>query len=186
MNSIRSLLFLASIGFLTGAIAEPSPPIRQLMAVPPSAFDVFLFRLHESAKCGNWLGAAEPPDLCLASVQYTPATDVLDLHFQMSPVHEDLMDFAELGEEQREFRLLGRLERLTQLAGVEGRWGLLWSVPLSVAGDVGIDRGAAREALASRSAVHLHVTYGTTVYTATRDVDGFTEVLVTNTEAGAQ
>lgn len=186
MSVLRISLAVVLVSLALGAKSEPSAAIRQLMATPPSALDMFLFRLHESAKCGNWLGAGEPPDLCLASVQYTPTADIIDLHFQISPVHDDLMDFAELDEEQREYRLLDGLGQVVQLAGVEGAWGLLRSIPLSVAADSGIDTEAARDALASRTAVHLHLTYGTTVYTATRDVDGFTEIETVKPSGGTQ
>ena len=179
---------LASFAMLTAfaCYAEPSEPMRKLMEAPPSALDVFLFRIHEAAKCGSWLGAEEPPDLCLASIKYTPTTDVVDMHWQMSPVHEDLMDFPDLDDEQREFLLLARLEQVTQLAGVEGRWGLLRSVPLSMAGDAGAETAALRAAIVNRTAVHLHVSYDNTVYSATRDVDGFTELEVTRRDAGDQ
>lgn len=176
MKRLRPFLVLIALGVAFGSGAEPSKVFRTLMETPPNALDLFLFRIHESAKCGNWLGADDPPDLCLASVSYAPGPDVLDWHFQMSAVHEDLMDFAELEEEQREFRLMGRLDRVVQLAGVEGRWGLLHSVPLSLTAGTQVDVQALRESLAARSAVHLHVTYGSTVYNATRDVDGFTEL----------
>jgi len=186
MSGFRAFFACVSLSVAIGVGAEPSAAIRTLMETPPSALDMFLFRVHESAKCGNWLGAGEPPDLCLASVQYAPATDVIDWHFQISSVHEDLMDFADLEEEQREFRLMARLERVVQLAGVEGRWGLLRSVPLSVAADAGIDTEAMREALAARSAVHLHVTYDSMVYTATRDVDGFTDLETMQRSTGGE
>lgn len=186
MSGFRACLAVVFLSVAIGVGAEPSGAIRTLMETPPSALDVFLFRVHESAKCGNWLGAGDSPDLCLASVQYSPAADVIDWHFQMSSIHEDLVDFADLEEEQREFRLMGLLDRVVQLAGVEGRWGLLRSVPLSVAADAGIDRAAMREALAARSAVHLHVNYDSTVYTASRDVDGFTDLETMQRSTGSE
>ncbi len=161
-------------------------PIRQLLETPPSALDLFIFRVHEAAECGNWLDRDSERELCLSAIRYNPATDVLRFHFDMSPVHEELMDFAELNDEERRIRLLEQLNRVVQFAGVEGKWGLLMSVPLSVRAGADVDVDAARKAIAARSEVYLHVTYGSSVYTAARDVDGFTDLEITTRNVGTQ
>ena len=55
--------------------------------------------------------------------------------------------------------------------------GMLHSLPLTRS--PGFDGAAFRAALAARAELHLHVTYGSKVYTATRDVDGLIDVSVT-------
>ena len=162
----------------THALAAPSAPIASAMRTPASAFDVYMFRLYESAKCKNWIGAQESqPDPCMTALLYDGDSDTLRMHFEMYPTNEALDDFIDTDDESREQILLGQVERLARRAGVVDTWGMLHSLPLTEA--AGFDGKAFRAALASRTELHLHVTFGSKVYTATRDVDGLVDVRVT-------
>ena len=52
------------------AHSEPSKPISALMDAPASAFDVFLFQLHERTKCQSWFGNKDQPDMCMTTIKY--------------------------------------------------------------------------------------------------------------------
>lgn len=169
---------LVFIGVPALGAAAPSAAIANAMQTPASAFDVYLFRLFEAAKCKNWIGEQETrPDPCMTTLVYDDEQDTLRMHFEMYPTNEAIDDFIEADDEAREQMLLAQIGRLSRRVGIVDTWGMLHSLPLTQA--KGFDGKAFQAALAARSELHLHVSYGSKVYTATRDVDGLTDVSVT-------
>jgi hypothetical protein len=174
--SIRARITVVSLALALSAtaMAAPSPGIKTLMATPASTFDLFMFRLYESVKCKNWTGEVESePDFCMTSLHYDADRDLLSMHFRAYPTNESLGDFLEVEDLERQDIVVRYVEQVARIAGVESDWGLLRSMPLRHAGTTKIqDEEKIRLEIASRTQVHIHVTYGSKVYTAVREPDG--------------
>lgn len=166
------------------AHAAPAAPIDAMMKTPASAFDMFLFRLYESGKCKLWFGdSLDEPDVCITSLRYDPERDALAIYFRAFATAEMLGDFAEVDDDQREIILTEQIERVASIAGAVGDWGMLHSVAIRHGwSGSDVDEGAFRKALAARTAIHLSVSYGSTVYLTTRDADGGVLVDITKTK----
>ena len=172
---LRITFFL--LGLLTSAqlLADPGPQIARMMQTPATAFDLFLLRLYEGAKCNNLVKNtnAEEADLCLTSIDYDADANVLTTFFRVYPGAEAMDDFVNLEAEDRKQILLQLLDNTVRRVGALDTWGLLHSTPISYGSNAGNnDEKAFRAALAARTTVALSTSYSGVVYVATRHFDG--------------
>ena len=92
MKKFKLILF--SILFAQQVYAEPGPAITKMMQTPATAFDMFLFRLYESAKCNNVVKNvnSDEADLCLSTIKYDAEKNILSTFFRVLPGAEAMDD----------------------------------------------------------------------------------------------
>ena len=172
---IKNLVILFSILFAQQALAEPSPQIAKMIQTPATAFDMFLFRLYEAAKCNNVLknSNSDEADLCLSSIKYDADTNVLLTFFRVLPATEAMADFVDQDTDGRKQIMLKLLDNTVRRVGALDSWGLLHSTPISHGwkGNV-VDEKSFRAELAQRTSTALSTLYDGVVYIATRHQDG--------------
>jgi len=85
MKNIPAILF--SLLFVQQVLAEPGPAIAKMIQTPATAFDMFLFRIYEAAKCNNVLknNNSDEADLCLSTIKYDAKKNVLSAFFRVLP-----------------------------------------------------------------------------------------------------
>ena len=155
--------------------AAPGPQISQMMQTPASAFDMFLFRIYEAAKCNNVLknNNADEADLCLSSIKYDIDDNILFAYFRVLPAAEAMDDFTEQDNAGRKATMLALLENTAKRVGALDSWGLIHNIPISF--DLNMSNTtikAFRAELAKRTATTLTTSYDGVVYTATRNHNG--------------
>jgi len=172
---IKSLVILFGILLAQQALAEPSPQIAKMIQTPATAFDMFLFRLYEAAKCNNVLknSNSDEADLCLSSIKYDADKNILSTFFRVLPAAEAMEDFVDQDTDGRKQIMLKLLDTSVRRVGALDSWGLLHSTPLSHGwkGNVG-DEKSFRAELAQRTSTVLSTSYDGVVYIATRHQDG--------------
>jgi len=155
--------------------ATPGPQISQMLQTPASAFDMFLFRIYEAAKCNNVLknNNSDEADLCLSSIKYDADDNILFTFFRVLPGAEAIDDFIEQDTAGRKAAMLSLLENTAKRVGALDNWGLIHNIPFSL--DPNMSKttiNAFRAELAKRTATTLTTSYDGVVYTATRSHDG--------------
>lgn len=172
---LRCTLMVLGLFAGTQGLADPTAQIERMMQTPPSAFDLFLLRLYEGAKCNNLVKNtnADEADLCLTSIDYDADSNVLSTFFRVYPGAEAMDDFVDLDAEGRKQIMLKLLDNTARRVGAQDSWGLLHSTPISHGGSAGdADEKAFRAELAARTTTALSTSYDGVVYVATRHFDG--------------
>jgi len=175
---MKSLLFLFCILFSAMLLAEPSPQIAKMIQTPATAFDMFLFRLREEAKCNNVVknNNFDEADLCLSTLKYEADKNILSIFFNVVPGAEPMDDFIEEEAGVRKEIMLKLLDNTAQRVGAVSSWGLLHSTPMSHGLKINrADEKSFRAALAKRTTTILSTSYDGVVYIATRHFDGTIE-----------
>ena len=172
---LKPALLLLALLLSMPLSADPGPQISTMMKTPASAFDVFLFRLYEGAKCNNLVknDNAGEADLCMTALSYDADTNELSTFFRVYPAALAMEDFVDQDAAGRKQLLLQLLDDTVRRVGAVDSWGLLYSTPIShgsKAGDAG--EKAFRAELASRTTTSLSTSYDGVVYVATRRYDG--------------
>lgn len=171
----KSRLMLFGLLLVQQVFAQPGPQIENMMQTPATAFDMFLFRLYEAAKCNNILknNNSEEADLCLTSISYDTDKNILATFFRVLPAAEAMDDFVEVEPADRKEIMLKLLDNTVRRFGAVDRWGLLHSTPISHGwkGNA-VDEKLFRAELAQRTAVSLSTSYSGIVYVAKRNADG--------------
>lgn len=146
-----------------------------MMQTPASAFDVFLFRLYEAAKCNQVVrnDHLEEADLCLSSLRYDAEGNVLTAYFRIWPGAFAMDDFVDVDADARKEILLGLLDTTAQRFGAVDTWGLLHNLPITHGwkSEDAVEK-AFRGELARRTTTVLSTSYDGIVYIATRHYDG--------------
>lgn len=171
----KLLIALLALCCARPALAAPDAAIAKMMQTPATLFDLFLFRLYESAKCNNVIrnDNADEADLCLSTLNYDADANRLSVFFRVLPAAEAMDEFIDEDEAGREIILLNLLHNTVRRVGALDGWGLLHSTPIGHGG--GLDKTAEkafREALAARTTTALSTSYDGKVYVATRHADG--------------
>lgn len=172
---IKIRLFLFGLLFAQQVFAAPSPQIAKMIQTPATAFDMFLFRIYEAAKCNNVLknGNTEEADLCLTSITYDVDRNILSTYFRVLPGAEAMDDFVDQEPARRKLIMLRLLENTTRRVGVIDSWGLLHSTPMSHDWKgSNAEEKSFRAELAKRTSTSLSTSYSGVVYVAKRNVDG--------------
>jgi hypothetical protein len=175
---IKSLVILFSMLFIQLALAEPSPQIAKMIQTPATAFDMFLFRLYEAAKCNNVLknNNSDEADLCLSSIKYDSDRNILSTFFRVFPAAEAMEDFVDQDTDGRKEIMLKLLDNTVRRVGALDSWGLLHSIPISYGWKGNLaDEKSFRAELAKRTSTALSTSYDGVVYIATRHQDGTIE-----------
>ena len=174
----RNLAILFCLLIAQQAFAAPGPQTAKMMQTPATAFDMFLFRLYEAAKCNNVLknNNADEADLCLSSIKYDTDTNILSTFFRVLPAAEVMEDFVDQDAGGRKEILLKLLDNTVRRVGAVDSWGLLHSTPVAYGrtGSVA-DEKSFRAELAKRTTTALSTSYDSVVYIATRHHDGSIE-----------
>ena len=176
MKKLPVILF--SILLTQPVFAQAGPAITKMIQTPATAFDMFLFRLYESAKCNNVVKNlnADEADLCLTTIKYDVDRNILSAFFRVLPGAEAMDDFVDLEADGRREIMLKLLDNTVRRVGAVDSWGLLHSTPISY-GQTG-NRAAEksfRTELAARTSTALSASYDGVVYIATRHHDGTIE-----------
>ena len=172
---LRCTLLILGLLTATPGLAGPGAQIERMLQTPPSAFDLFLFRVYEDAKCNKLVknSNAEEADLCLTSISYDADSNVLSTFFRIYPGAEPMDDFVDLEASGRRQIMLKVLDNTARRVGALDGWGLLHSTPISYAGSAGSPQEKAfRKELAARTTTALSTSYDGVVYVATRHFDG--------------
>lgn len=174
----KMLVILFSILLTQLAFAQSGPAITKMIQTPATAFDMFLFRLYESAKCNNVVKNvnSDEADLCLSTIKYDIDKNILSAFFRVLPGAEAMDDFVDLEADGRKEIMLKLLDNTVRRMGAVDSWGLLHSTPISY-GQKG-NRAAEksfRAELAARTSTALSTSYDGVVYIATRHHDGTIE-----------
>lgn len=157
------------------AAAAPGGAIGRLMQTPASAFDLFLLRLYESAKCNRVVrnDNIDEADLCVSTLAYDPDGNQLNVFFRVLPFAEPMDEFVDSDADGRRDILLDLLDNTVKRFGAVDTWGLLHNLPLGFAAvAAGVDERAFRRELAARTTVTLTTSHDGTVYVAKRRFDG--------------
>jgi hypothetical protein len=172
---LKSAFFVLGLLLAMRLSADPGPQIADMMKTPTSAFDLFLFRLYEGAKCNRLIKNtnADEADLCMTSLSYDSDSNVLSAFLRVYPGAEAMDEFVDEDAAGRELILLRLLDNTVRRVGALDSWGLLYSTPISH----GMNSGSAHEKafraeLAARTTVALSTSYSGVVYVATRHHDG--------------
>lgn len=174
----KILVVLLSLSFVQPLLAEPGPAIAKMILTPATAFDMFLFRIYEAAKCNNVLknNNSDEADLCLSTIKYDAEKNVLSVFFRVLPGAEVMDDFVDQEFDGRKEIMLKLLENTVRRAGVVDTWGLLHNTPISHGWKGSkAEEKSFREALAQRTSTALSTSYDGVVYIATRHPDGAIE-----------
>lgn len=156
------------------ALPAGADALREAMKTPVSVLDVFLFRLHEAAKCASWMpnrNIAEPT-LCLTGLRFSASDAVLRLYFRENADSENLGDFPFMNDLEREELLYRYVEDVAERAGAVNEWGMIHSLPVAAAPIEGFDEIAFRRALAKRTEIHLNIDHEGSIYSVSRLTDG--------------
>jgi hypothetical protein len=172
---LRTALLALGLLMLTSGSADPGPQIASMMKTPASAFDLYLFRLYEGARCNRLIKNtnADEADLCMTSLAYDVDSNVLSAYLRVYPGAEAMDDFVDQDAAGRKLILMALLDISVRRVGALDSWGLLYSTPISY----GMESGSALEKafrveLATRTTVALSTSYDGVVYVATRQYDG--------------
>ena len=171
----KVLLILCSLLVTQLALAQPSQAIAKMMQTPATAFDMFVYRLYEAAKCNNVVKNtnSDEADLCLSSIKYDADKNVLSVFFRVLPGAEAMDDFVDVEFDERREILMTLLDNTVRRVGAVDTWGLLHSIPISHGGSGSYaDEISFREELAKRTTTALTTSYDGVVYIATRHHDG--------------
>lgn len=173
------ILFMV-IGFtlMSQAAAAPGVNIARMMQTPASAFDMFLFRLYEAAKCNKVVKNSnlDEADLCLSSLSYNADKNILSAFVRILPGAEIMDDFVDLEPEGRKEIMLKVLANTARRIGAVDSWGLLHSTPIGHGDAVAVaEQKSFRAELANRTATALSTSYDGVVYIATRHPGGRVE-----------
>ena len=171
MNKLPLILLI----IIAQAQAEPSSSIANMIATPATAFDMFLFRIYESAKCNNVVNNAnmEEADLCLSSISYDADRNILAAFFRVQPAALAMEEFVDEEEAGRKTIMLQLLDNTAKRLGAVDGWGLLHSIPISHGwkGSL-LEEKAFRAELAGRTTTSITTSYSGVVYVAKREADG--------------
>jgi len=171
--------FLILLGILLAqpVLAQTGSAITHMMQTPATAFDLFLFRLYESAKCNNVVKNvnSDEADLCLSTIKYDADKNILSAFFRVLPGAEAMDDFVDLEAEGRKEIMLKLLENTVRRVGAVDSWGLLHSTPISYGNENQAAEKSFRAELAARTSTALSTSYDGVVYIATRHHDGTIE-----------
>ena len=172
---LKSVLFALGLLTTVAVMAQSTSPIESMMKTPASAFDLFLFRLYEGAKCNNLVknNNADEADLCMTSLTYDLESRVLSAFLRVYPGAEPMDDFIDQDAAGRKLILMRLLDNSVRRVGALDSWGLLYSTPISYGMNSGnAQEKAFRAELAARTTVALSTSYNGVVYVATRQYDG--------------
>lgn len=172
---IKKLAIFFSLLISQQLLAAPGPQITKIIETPASAFDMFLYRIYEAAKCNNVVknNNADEADLCLSTIKYDADKNILSTFFRVLPGAEVMDEFVELEPAERKETLLKLLENTARRVGAVDQWGLLHSTPISHGWKVDLaEEKAFRAELAKRTSTALSTSYDGVVYVATRHFDG--------------
>ena len=174
----RILLLILTLACPGLSLAAPDAAISRMMQTPASLFDLFLFRLYESAKCNNVVrnDNVDEADLCLSTIAWDADAEILSVFFRVLPAAEAMDDFVDEDEDGREIIMLNLLHNTARRVGAVDSWGLLHSTPIGHG--PALDKAAEkafRTALAARTKTALSTSYDGKVYVATRHADGVIE-----------
>ena len=174
----KILVVLLSLSFVQPLLAEPGPAIAKMIQTPATAFDMFLFRIYEAAKCNNVVknNNADEADLCLSTIKYDAEKNVLSVFFRVLPGAEVMDDFVDQEFDGRKKIMLKLLENTARRAGAVDTWGLLYNTPISHGWKGSkAEEKLFREELAQQTSTALSTSYDGVVYIATRHPDGAIE-----------
>lgn len=173
MKKFVMILFAILLG--QPVYAETGSAITKMMQTPATAFDIFLFRIYESAKCNNVVKNlnSDEADLCLSTIKYDVDKNILSAFFRVLPVAEAMDDFVDLEADGRKEIMLKLLDKTVRRVGAVDSWGLLHSTPISHGPKANrADEKSFRAELAARTSTVLSTSYDGVVYIATRHHDG--------------
>jgi len=176
MKNIPAILF--SLLFVQQVLAEPGPAIAKMIQTPATAFDMFLFRIYEAAKCNNVLknNNSDEADLCLSTIKYDAEKNVLSAFFRVLPGAEVMDDFVDQEFAGRKEIMLKLLDNTVRRVGAVDSWGLLHNTPISHGWKGSqAEEKSFRAELAQRTSTALSTSYDGVVYIATRHPDGAIE-----------
>jgi len=179
-TAAKKLLVLFTLLIAMGNQASASPEIARMVATPVSAFDLFLFRIYESAKCNNVLknNNADEADLCMSSLNYDADNNILSAFFRVLPGAESMDEFIEEDAARRKAILLALLNNTARRVGALDQWGLIHNLPIGYNPSFSQSTEKAfRAELANRTSTILSTSYDGVVYTATRHFDGKIEYI---------
>ena len=174
----NSLIILFSLLFVQQVLAESSPAITKMIRTPATAFDMFVFRIYEAAKCNNVLknNNSDEADLCLSTIKYDAEKNVLSVFFRILPGAEVMDDFVDQEFDDRKQTMLELLDNTARRVGVIDSWGLLHNTPISHGWKGSqAEEKSFRAELAQRTSTALSTSYDGVVYIATRHPDGAIE-----------
>ncbi|MDH3630463.1 MAG: hypothetical protein OER98_05015 [Gammaproteobacteria bacterium] len=172
------LVILFSLLLVQPVLAEPGPAIAKMIQTPATAFDMFLFRLYEAAKCNNVLknNNSDEADLCLSTIKYDADKNVLSAFFRVLPGAEVMDDFVDQEFAGRKEIMLKLLDNTVRRFGAVDTWGLLHNTPISHGWKGSkAEEKSFRTELAQRTSTALTTSYDGVVYIATRKPDGSIE-----------
>ena len=172
---LKSAFFVLGLLLAMPLSADPGPQIVDMMKAPASAFNLFLFRLYEGAKCNRLIKNtnADEADLCMTSLNYDADSNVLSAFLRVYPGAEAMDEFVDEDAAGRKVTLLRLLDNTVRRVGALDSWGLLYSTPISHGMNSGsVAEKAFRAELAARTTVALSTSYDGVVYVATRHHDG--------------
>jgi hypothetical protein len=160
MKNILAILF--SLLFVQQVLAAPGPAIVKMIQTPATAFDMFLFRIYEAAKCNTVLknNNSDEADLCLSTIKYDAEKNVLSAFFRVLPGAEVMDDFVDQEFAGRKEIMLKLLDNTVRRIGAVDSWG---------------EEKSFRAELAQRTSTALSTSYDGVVYIATRHQDGAIE-----------
>jgi hypothetical protein len=176
MKNILAILF--SLLFVQQVLAAPGPAIVKMIQTPATAFDMFLFRIYEAAKCNTVLknNNSDEADLCLSTIKYDAEKNVLSAFFRVLPGAEVMDDFVDQEFAGRKEIMLKLLDNTVRRIGAVDSWGLLHNTPISHGWQGSqAEEKSFRAELAQRTSTALSTSYDGVVYIATRHQDGAIE-----------
>ncbi len=184
MKKAKKCALSLIIFFLIASIAyaEPSKPISKMMKTPASAFDVFLFQLHEQSKCyRGWTENQDKddhPDLCMTTIKYDFDDNIIEMHYFVTLKHKKMAGFKSATDKKKEEILKKVLADLAPLVGVEVssmafKFGMIQLTPIRKGwGTKDFDESEIREEISKRTVIHLHSKFDGFSYVATRNHNG--------------
>ena len=181
MKNILAILF--SLLFVQQVLAAPGPAIVKMIQTPATAFDMFLFRIYEAAKCNTVLknNNSDEADLCLSTIKYDAEKNVLSAFFRVLPAAEAMDDFVDQEFAGRKEIMLKLLDNTVRRVGAVDSWGLLHNTPISHGWKGSqAEEKSFRTELAKRTSTALSASYDGVVYIATRHQDGTIEYFTSN------
>jgi|GEM_PF-4215991 len=102
-----------AIIFSQPSISEPSAEIKKLMSTPISAFDFFLYQLHEETRCESFLlhNKTSPYFCILKTPNYNKKENTIELTFRHYKATPALLEFKSKFERALENKKLKILEK---------------------------------------------------------------------------
>lgn len=186
MNKIILTLCVALALFLSrSAQSDPSDPIQKLISTPSSAFDEFLYRIYDSAKCYRGWFATETRESvrtpCMTGIDYSFSDNLVTMNFFVKPSEEAMGGYFDVSENIREALLLSVLQGVCQNVGVvpahpelpDLYFGLIQTTPMRYGWATDeVDEKEIRSEIAKRTVINLRVTVRDTTYLAKRSQHG--------------